>query len=168
MLTDQWCNGGHERHQFSGEMRKKGRLIAYSQVVLLIFAAKSLYMNFPSALRYTKDHEWVSLEGNIATVGITEFAQRELGDIVYVEVETIGKTLNAGDVFGTVEAVKTVSDLYLPVSGTINELNPALANAPELVNTDPYGEGWMIKMTVSNPADVEALLDASGYEAVVG
>lgn len=124
-------------------------------------------MNFPSNLRYTKDHEWVSLEGDIATIGITEFAQRELGDIVYVEVETIGKSLTAGEVFGTVEAVKTVSDLYLPVAGTINELNPALANAPELVNNDPYGEGWMIKMTVSNPADVAQLLDASGYESVV-
>ena len=125
-------------------------------------------MNFPSNLRYTKDHEWIKLDGNIATIGITDFAQRELGDIVYVEVESIGKSLNAGAVFGTVEAVKTVSDLYLPVSGTINELNPALANAPELVNTDPYGEGWMIKMTVSNPADVDALLDVAGYEAVVG
>lgn len=124
-------------------------------------------MNFPSNLRYTKDHEWISMEGITATIGITDFAQRELGDIVYVEVETIGKTLEAGAVFGTVEAVKTVSDLYLPVAGTINELNPALANAPELVNNDPYGEGWMIKMTVSNPADVNALLDASGYEAVV-
>ena len=125
-------------------------------------------MNFPSNLRYTKDHEWIKLDGNIATIGITDFAQRELGDIVYVEVESIGKSLNAGAVFGTVEAVKTVSDLYLPVSGTINELNPALANAPELVNTDPYGEGWMIKMTVSDPADVDALLDVAGYEAVVG
>lgn len=124
-------------------------------------------MNFPSNLRYTKDHEWISMEGITATIGITDFAQRELGDIVYVEVETIGKTLEAGAVFGTVEAVKTVSDLYLPVAGTINELNPALANAPELVNNDPYGEGWMIKVTVSNPADVNALLDASGYEAVV-
>ena len=125
-------------------------------------------MNFPSNLRYTKDHEWIKMDGNVATIGITDFAQRELGDIVYVEVETIGKSLNAGAVFGTVEAVKTVSDLYLPVAGTIKELNPALANAPELVNTDPYGEGWMIKMTVTNPADVEALLDVSGYEAVVG
>lgn len=124
-------------------------------------------MNFPADLRYTKDHEWIKLEGNIATIGITDFAQGELGDIVYVEVETIGKALQAGDVFGTVEAVKTVSDLFMPVNGTINELNPALANAPELVNTDPYGEGWMIKMTVDNPADVEALLDASAYQAVV-
>ena len=125
-------------------------------------------MNFPSNLRYTKDHEWVSLEGNTATIGITDYAQRELGDIVYVEVETIGKTLEAGAVFGTVEAVKTVSDLFLPVSGTITELNPALSNAPELVNSDPYGEGWMVKMTVSNPEDVNALMDASGYESVVG
>lgn len=125
-------------------------------------------MNFPANLRYTKDHEWVSLDGNVATIGITDFAQKELGDIVYVEVETIGKALEAGAVFGTVEAVKTVSDLYLPVSGTITELNPALANSPESVNNDPYGEGWMVKMTVSNPADVEALLDAAGYEGVVG
>ena len=125
-------------------------------------------MSYPATLKYTKDHEWISLEGNIATIGITDFAQRELGDIVYVEVETIGKELTAGSVFGTVEAVKTVSDLYLPVSGTINELNPALANSPELVNTDPYGQGWMIKMTVQNPKDVEALLDAAAYETMVG
>ena len=125
-------------------------------------------MNFPANLRYTKDHEWVSIEGNVATIGITDFAQRELGDIVYVEVDTIGKALEAGAVFGTVEAVKTVSDLFLPVSGTIIELNPALANSPESVNTDPYGEGWMVKMTVNNPADVEALLDAAAYEAVAG
>lgn len=125
-------------------------------------------MNFPENLRYTKDHEWVKLEGKVATIGITDFAQRELGDIVYVEVETVGKSLEAGAVFGTVEAVKTVSDLFLPVSGTVNELNPALAGAPELVNTDPYGKGWMIKMTVDNPADVDALLSASAYEAVAG
>jgi len=124
-------------------------------------------MSFPAHLRYTKDHEWISLEGNVATIGITDFAQRELGDIVYVEVESIGKPLAAGDVFGTVEAVKTVSDLFLPVSGTVTELNAALANAPELVNNDPYGEGWMIKMTVDNPDDVNTLLDAAGYEAVV-
>lgn len=125
-------------------------------------------MNFPAQLRYTKDHEWVSIDGNIATVGITDFAQRELGDIVYVEVETIGKPLQSGAVFGTVEAVKTVSDLFLPVAGTVTELNSALAASPELVNTDPYGEGWMIKMTVDNPADVESLMDASGYEAIAG
>jgi glycine cleavage system H protein len=125
-------------------------------------------MNFPSELRYTKDHEWIKLEGNIATVGITDYAQRELGDIVYVEVETIGKSLQAGAVFGTVEAVKTVSDLFVPVNGTINELNPALANSPESVNTDPYGNGWMIKMTVDEVADVNKLLDAAAYEALVG
>lgn len=124
-------------------------------------------MNFPSNLRYTKDHEWISLEGNAATIGITDFAQRELGDIVYVEVETVGKALEAGAVFGTVEAVKTVSDLYLPVSGTITKLNPALTGAPESVNNDPYGEGWMIKMNVDNPADVGSLLDVSAYEAMV-
>jgi glycine cleavage system H protein len=125
-------------------------------------------MNFPDHLRYTKDHEWISLEGNIATIGITDFAQRELGDIVYVEVETVGKELEAGAVFGTVEAVKTVSDLFLPVSGTINELNPALAGKPELVNNDPYGEGWMVRMTVNDPAEVEKLMDASAYEAITG
>lgn len=124
-------------------------------------------MNFPADLRYTKDHEWLKLDGNIATIGITDYAQKELGDIVYVEVETIGKSLKAGDVFGTVEAVKTVSDLFLPVDGTINELNPALANSPESVNNDPYGQGWMIKMTVTNPTDVDALMDAKAYETAV-
>jgi glycine cleavage system H protein len=125
-------------------------------------------MNFPANLRYTKDHEWISLDGNIATIGITDYAQRELGDIVYVEVDSIGKSLEAGAVFGTVEAVKTVSDLFLPVSGMITELNPDLAGAPESVNNDPYGAGWMVKMTVNNPADVETLLDAAAYEAMVG
>ena len=124
-------------------------------------------MNIPAQLRYTKDHEWIRIEGNVATIGITDYAQRELWDIVFVEVDTIGKPLDAGAVFGTVEAVKTVSDLYLPVSGTINELNPSLSGAPEMVNTDPYGEGWMIKMTVNNPSDIEALLDAAGYEALI-
>jgi len=125
-------------------------------------------MSFPTNLRYTKDHEWVKLEGNIATIGITDFAQRELGDIVYVDVDTIGKELDAGEVFGTVEAVKTVSDLFLPLSGTITELNAALSDAPELVNNDPYGEGWMVKMTINNPSDLDTLLDAAAYEQVVG
>ena len=124
-------------------------------------------MNFPAHLRYTKDHEWILLEGNVATIGITDYAQRELGDIVFVEVESIGKPLEAGSVFGTVEAVKTVSDLFLPVNGTITEVNPALTNSPELVNNDPYGEGWMVKMTVNNPSDIDALPDAAGYEAMV-
>jgi glycine cleavage system H protein len=125
-------------------------------------------MSFPANLRYTKDHEWILLEGTTATIGITNFAQGELGDIVYVEVETVGKSLVAEDIFGTVEAVKTVSDLFLPVAGTILELNPALADQPELVNSDPYGEGWMIKMTVNNPADVEALMDAAAYNNLFG
>src|SRR4029077_15437494 len=126
-------------------------------------------MSFPANLKYTKDHEWVKPEsGNTFLVGITDYAQRELGDIVYVEVETIGKSMKAGEVFGTVEAVKTVSDLFLPVSGTIAELNPALASAPDLVNTDPYGKGWMIKLMVTDPADVSKLLDASAYESLVG
>lgn len=123
-------------------------------------------MNFPSHLHYTKDHEWIKLDGDVATIGITDYAQRELGDIVYVEVETVGKSLKAGEVFGTVEAVKTVSDLFLPVDGTITELNAALANSPESVNNDPYGEGWMIKMKVNNPADVATLMDATAYEVI--
>jgi glycine cleavage system H protein len=124
-------------------------------------------MNFPQNLRYTKDHEWISIDGDVATIGITDFAQHELGDIVYVEVETIGQELNAGDVFGTVEAVKTVSDLFLPVSGSVTELNPKLNSNPELVNTDPYGEGWMVKMKLSNAADADSLMDAAAYEALV-
>lgn len=124
-------------------------------------------MNFPAELKYTKDHEWVKLEGNTATIGITDFAQRELGDIVYVDIDATGKALQAEEVFGTVEAVKTVSDLFLPVAGTVNEINPALSNQPELVNTDPYGEGWMIKMTVDNTADVDALMDADAYKSIV-
>jgi glycine cleavage system H protein len=137
-------------------------------ISLLLPLKIKLAMNFPSNLRYTKDHEWVLLEGNTATIGITEFAQRELGDIVFVDVPSVGKTLGAEEVFGTVEAVKTVSDLFLPVAGTINELNPELDSSPELVNQEPYGGGWMIKMTVNNPADVEGLLDAAAYQALVG
>ncbi len=125
-------------------------------------------MNFPENLRYTKDHEWILIDGNTATVGITEYAQRELGDIVFVEVDTIGKPLESGAVFGTVEAVKTVSDLFLPISGTITELNPALSGAPELVNSDPYGEGWMVKMTLSDPEQLEGLMDAASYASLVG
>lgn len=124
-------------------------------------------MNFPENLRYTKDHEWVSLDGNTATIGITDFAQRELGDIVYIDISSKGKPVAAEEVFGTVEAVKTVSDLFSPVAGTITEVNPLLDGKPELVNTDPYGDGWMVKMTVNNPADVEKLMDAEAYAAVV-
>jgi glycine cleavage system H protein len=124
-------------------------------------------MNIPANLRYTKDHEWIKLEGNTATIGITDFAQSELGDIVYVEIETAGKALDAHTIFGTVEAVKTVSDLFLPVAGTIIEVNPALGSTPEVVNSDPYGQGWMIKMTVNDPSDVEKLMDAAAYQALV-
>ncbi len=124
-------------------------------------------MNIPQTLRYTKDHEWIKLEGNIATIGITDFAQKELGDIVYVDINSVGSALGAEEVFGTVEAVKTVSDLFLPVAGTVQEVNAGLEAAPELVNTDPYGEGWMIKMVVDNPADVEQLLDAEAYKNLV-
>lgn len=124
-------------------------------------------MSFPANLKYTKDHEWISLDGNTATIGITQFAQGELGDIVYVDINSKGKALGAEEVFGTVEAVKTVSDLFLPVAGTITEVNPALEGSPELVNSDPYGEGWMVRMTVDNVADVEALMDATAYEALV-
>jgi glycine cleavage system H protein len=125
-------------------------------------------MNVPENFRYTKDHEWISIEGNIATVGITDFAQGELGDIVYVDITTKGKALSAEEVFGTVEAVKTVSDLFLPLQGTIIAVNPALDAQPELVNTDPYGAGWMIKMTVENPTDFDKLLTAAAYTALVG
>lgn len=124
-------------------------------------------MNFPDSLRYTKDHEWIKLEGNIATVGITEFAQSELGDIVYVDIDSVGKSFDAEAIFGTVEAVKTVSDLFLPLSGTINEVNPALTNQPELVNTDPYGEGWMIKMTVADTGQYNNLLTSEAYQKLI-
>lgn len=124
-------------------------------------------MTYPSHLKYTKDHEWIELNGNIATIGITEFAQKELGDIVYVDIATTGKALSAEEVFGTVEAVKTVSDLFLPAAGTVTEVNPALEANPELVNTDPYGEGWMIKMSVDSPDDMEKLMSAEDYEKLV-
>jgi glycine cleavage system H protein len=124
-------------------------------------------MNFPAGLRYTSDHEWLQLDGNIATIGITEFAQSELGDIVYVEIETVGQTLAANEIFGTVEAVKTVSDLFLPVAGEVLEVNQAVIDSPELVNTDAFAN-WMIKMKVSNISDVNALMDADAYKTHVG
>ncbi len=125
-------------------------------------------MNVPANLKYTKDHEWVKIEGDIATIGITHFAQGELGDIVYVEVETVGDTLGKEEVFGTVEAVKTVSDLFLPLSGEIIEFNEGLESEPEKVNTDAYGEGWMIKMKISNPDEISDLLDDAAYKALIG
>ena len=124
-------------------------------------------MSYPQNLRYTKDHEWISLDGDIATIGITAFAQGELGDIVYVDINSTGKALVAEEVFGTVEAVKTVSDLFLPASGTIVEVNSALEATPELVNSDPYGEGWMVKVKIDNPADIDKLMGAEDYEKLV-
>jgi len=125
-------------------------------------------MNIPEELKYTKDHEWIKIEGDVATVGITEFAAGELGDIVYVEVETEGETLDKEEVFGSVEAVKTVSDLFMPLSGEVIEFNEELESAPETVNSDAYGEGWMIKIKISNAAEVDALLDATAYKAQIG
>jgi glycine cleavage system H protein len=125
-------------------------------------------MSVPQNLKYTKDHEWVSVDGDIATIGITAFAQSELGDIVYVEIETEGETLDQEEVFGSVEAVKTVSDLFMPVSGEIIEFNSNLEANPELVNSDPYGEGWMIKVKLSNAPETNDLLDAAGYSALIG
>ena len=125
-------------------------------------------MNIPANLKYTKDHEWVSIEGDIATVGITHFAQKELGDIVYVEVETLDQTLEKDEVFGTVEAVKTVSDLFLPLSGEIIEFNDALENSPESVNLDPYGAGWMIKVKISNLDEIDSLLSSEAYKELIG
>ena len=125
-------------------------------------------MNIPQELKYTKDHEWVRIDGDVATVGITEFAQSELGDIVYVEIETEGETIKAEEVFGSIEAVKTVSDLFMPVSGEIIEFNEALEAAPEVVNSDPYGDGWMIKIKITDPSELDALLDATDYSNVIG
>ncbi|RFZ92449.1 glycine cleavage system protein GcvH [Mucilaginibacter conchicola] len=125
-------------------------------------------MNFPAELKYTSDHEWVRVEGNEAYIGITEFAQGELGDIVYIDINTVGQDVTKESVFGTVEAVKTVSDLFMPVDGTVLEVNSKLDSQPELVNTDPYGDGWMVKISLKNAADVETLLDAEAYKGVIG
>ena len=125
-------------------------------------------MNFPTELKYTKDHEWIRMEGDVATVGITEFAQRELGDIVYVDINTIGKTIAKEEVFGTVEAVKTVSDLFMPITAEVLEFNKALDTNPELVNSDPYGEGWMVKILIQDAAELTALLNADAYQSIIG
>ena len=124
-------------------------------------------MNIPEELKYTEEHEWIRLEGNIATVGITDFAQSELGDIVYIEVDTLDSEINSNDVFGTVEAVKTVSDLFMPVTGKVIEVNSSLEDAPEVVNDDPYGQGWIIKIEVTNPADVENLMSSDNYLSLI-
>lgn len=125
-------------------------------------------MNFPENLKYTKEHEWISVEGDVVTVGITDFAQGELGDIVFVEIETKGQNLSKDATFGTVEAVKTVSDLFMPVSGEILEVNPALESNPELINSDPYGDAWMVKIKLSNPSEIDELLDVNAYKALIG
>ncbi len=125
-------------------------------------------MNFPSELKYTRDHEWVRVEGNEAFIGITDFAQRELGDIVYIDINTVGEEVNKDDVFGSVEAVKTVSDLFMPVTATVLEINAALNDSPELVNSDPYGQGWMVKVKLTDAAQVAELLDAAAYQTLVG
>jgi glycine cleavage system H protein len=125
-------------------------------------------MNIPANLKYTKDHEWILIEGDVATVGITDFAQKELGDIVYVEVETLDQTMDKDEVFGTVEAVKTVSDLFLPLSGEITDFNDDLESNPETVNSDPYGKGWMIKIKISNPSEIEVLLSSDAYNELIG
>ena len=124
-------------------------------------------MNIPDNLKYTKDHEWIRVEEDKAWVGITDYAQSELGDIVFVEIETVGETLNKGETFGTVEAVKTVSDVFLPVSGEILESNPALTDTPEIINKDPYGQGWMIKVKISNPTELDDLMDAAAYQKMI-
>lgn len=125
-------------------------------------------MNFPSELKYTKDHEWIKVNGDTATIGITDFAQRELGDIVYVDINTVGKAVGKEDIFGTVEAVKTVSDLFMPVSGEVLEVNPKLDGNPELVNSDPYGDGWMVKVKIGNAAETASLLSDADYKAIIG
>ncbi|KEQ30708.1 glycine cleavage system protein GcvH [Pedobacter antarcticus] len=125
-------------------------------------------MNFPSELKYTKDHEWVRVNGNEAFIGITDFAQRELGDIVYIDINSVGEEVSKDEVFGTVEAVKTVSDLYMPVTGTVTEVNAALNDNPELVNSDPYGDGWMVKANIADVSEIEGLLTAEAYQALVG
>lgn len=124
-------------------------------------------MNVPEKLKYTKDHEWLRIEGNTGYIGITDFAQGELGDVVFIEIETLGEKLSKGDVFGTIEAVKTVSDLFMPVSGEILEVNPALEDNPEVVNKDPYGAGWMVRISISDPADTKDLLDAAKYKELI-
>lgn len=142
-------------------------IISKSKTEIITFAQNIIDMNIPAELKYTKDHEWVKVEGDVATVGITEFAQSELGDIVYVEIETVGETVDQEEVFGSVEAVKTVSDLFMPVSGEILEFNENLEANPELVNSDPYGEGWMIKVKISDASQIDGLLDAEAYKGLI-
>jgi glycine cleavage system H protein len=139
-----------------------------SKSFIIFEPLKQNIMNFPAELKYTKDHEWIRVEGSDAYIGITEFAQRELGDIVYVDISSKGKEVAKEEVFGTVEAVKTVSDLFMPLTGTVNETNPALDGQPELVNTDPYGKGWMVKISIKNASEIDGLLSAEAYQTLVG
>jgi glycine cleavage system H protein len=125
-------------------------------------------MNFPSELKYTKDHEWIKVDGDVAFIGITDFAQKELGDIVFVDIPSSGKEIKQNDIFGTVEAVKTVSDLFIPITGTVLEINPLIDSKPELVNSDPYGDGWMVKIKVANAAELTSLLSSADYQALIG
>ena len=154
--------------------RRKRAQLAYPGRPLRTFVVIHLLttlpnpMDFPATLHYTKDHEWLRLEGDVAYIGVTDHAQRELGDIVYVDIDTVDKDIAQHDVFGTVEAVKTVSDLFSPISGTVLEVNAKLADAPETVNSDPYGDGWIIKMSVANPAEIEGLMTAETYAELVG
>jgi glycine cleavage system H protein len=143
-------------------------LVHFSKSFTIFDAIKSKNMDFPAGLKYTKDHEWIKVEGNEAYIGITEFAQRELGDIVYIDITSIGKEVAKDEVFGTVEAVKTVSDLFMPVTGTITEVNPMLDKQPELVNSDPYGDGWMVKVTLQDASAVDSLLSADSYKSLIG
>jgi glycine cleavage system H protein len=154
---------------FTGHGYKNTKLQCFRlESFLYIIFVKKRIMSVPTNLKYTKEHEWILIEGEIATIGITDFAQGELGDIVYVEIETVGDTLSKDDVFGSVEAVKTVSDLFMPVSGEILEFNEALEGNPEAVNKDPYGDGWMIKVRVSDLGEVDSLMDAEAYQSLVG
>jgi glycine cleavage system H protein len=144
-------------------------IVALSKVLLFLSHTKNaIIMNFPAELKYTKDHEWIRIEGTDAYVGITEFAQRELGDIVYIDITSVGKEVSKEEVFGTVEAVKTVSDLFMPLTGSVTEINHALDSQPELVNTDPYGDGWMVKISIKDPSEVGGLLSAEGYQSLIG
>jgi len=142
--------------------------IALPQTFIIFDAPNQNIMEFPAGLKYTKDHEWIKVDGDSALVGITEFAQRELGDIVYIDINSVGKEVAKDEVFGTVEAVKTVSDLFMPVTGTITEINAALDKSPELVNSDPYGDGWMVKLTIADASQVDGLLSADDYKSLVG
>jgi len=139
-----------------------------NQTQTLLFLEKNKPMKFPAELKYTKEHEWIKIEGDIATIGISDFAQSELGDIVFIEVNTIGQEIAQDQIFGSVEAVKTVSDLFLPVSATITEVNPALNNKPELVNSDPYGEGWIVIAKISNLSELDSLLSVEDYKELIG